>query len=91
MAFVTDEEYYYSVIELYKTEIAKVEQSLDDFNSICKTLYSTNDFGAYLQEILQEIYCNFYTFVSGKLESFIGEAETIINQFNGDVIRSDSI
>ncbi len=89
MSFIVDEEYYTSVIELYKNQIAKIEQELDQFKTICENIYVSNDFGTRLQEVMQEIYCNVYMLTSGKLTELMAEIEDITSQFIEDVICKD--
>ena len=90
MAFVVNEEYYDSVIEMYINNIEKVETYLDDFKTACDSLYSNNNFGSCLQEVLQEIYCNFYTMISGKLTELISNVEVETSAFVSSVAENDN-
>lgn len=89
MSFIMDEEYYATVIALYKNQIAKIEQELEQFKTICENMYAVNNFGSHLQEVMQEIYSNTYLVISGKLTELITEIESITGQFIEEIICKD--
>lgn len=91
MGLIVDNEYYGLVLENYMQQIDRVEQSIEDFKSQCDTLFSNNFFGTYLQEVLQEIYINFYECVKEQLNTAIAEAITIEESFATNIDTDDKL
>lgn len=86
-----DNEYYELVAEDYVKQITKIENSLETFKLLCDTLYDSNNFGTFLQEIMREIYVNFYESSKEKLSILWGQAKSIQEIFTSNVIEHDKM
>lgn len=91
MGLKVEDEYYSLVLEDYRKQVDKVEQSIEDFKGQCELLFTNNNFGIYLQEVMQEIYLNFYDCVKEQLSTLMIEAQTIEDEFMNDIVSDDKL
>lgn len=86
-----DNEYYESVCKTYLKEIDKIESSLEDFKTKCDSIFTDNYFGTALQEVLKEIYINFYNDSKEKLKTLWTAADTAQGEFISDIETDDKM
>ncbi len=86
-----EDEYYGLVTEDYKKQIDKIESGLESFKLKCDELFNENNFGTYLQEVMQEIYINFYETSKEKLSTLWAQAKTIQEEFTSNIINDDKM
>ncbi len=91
MELKVDDEHYCSVTDFYSTQINKLEQDIETFKGICDSVFANNNYGTYLQEILQEMYINFYDAAVGQLRTLISLTATAVTDFIEDVERDDKL
>ncbi len=86
-----ENDYYSLVAEDYLSEIAKIESSLESFKALCDALYAVNNFGSCLQEVMQEMYINFYEASKEKLNTLWTQAQSIQEEFTTNIVDHDKM
>lgn len=86
-----DNEYYENVCETYLKQIDKIEEALEEFKKKSDSMFSENNFGTALQEVLKEIYINFYNESKDKLKTLWTTANTVQSEFISDIETDDKM
>lgn len=85
MGLKVEDSHYSSVTELYIKQIDKLEADIEDFKTICDSIFADNNFGACLQEVLMEMYLNFYETSGEQLKTLITAADAATKEFLEDI------
>lgn len=91
MGLIVDEDYYESVPLWYSTQVKSVEASLESFKTCCEEFYGKLDFGVFLQQVMIDIYNEFYSITKDKLSSVSSEVEQITSNFVDSIVLTDKL